>query len=254
MQTAIYLLSVLLTFLILLFDKTIVVTFLNSVILKDELVKRNKLLIYAFYSVLSPITLTQIILIKIKENKIPSIMKYIKAVLIIALLGWGIYSLTVNEVGYYNRSVNIEQTFNQKLNERLSIINKALIIPHQKLELARMNDTSYTKIMTLLTSSRKDGVNLAIKLTMESNPMASFSEVTAMYADVSASIDANRNQLFGIETQLQSLQAQYAILHREIPSGWYLFYQPKTLNYIAISTTANKVVNETGVDNNINIQ
>ena len=243
----------LLTFIMLIFDKTIQVTLLNSFLFDDEYVNKNRFLIYVIYSFLSPITFTQILIIKIKNKQIPSFMKYIKYLLIAILVGVAINGLVKAEIKYYNQSVLLETSFNKKINERLTILDQITKIVHQKLELAKMNDTSFTKVMTLLTSSRKDGESVYIKLTMESNPMATYEEVSSLYRDVSASIDSKRNNLLEVEKELQSITADYAALHKQFPSSIYLYYEAKTLNYIPISTSANKVINSTGVDNEIKL-
>ena len=65
----IYLLISVLTFMLLLWDKSIGVDFLKSFIFGDEFDKQNKYLIYLLYSVLSLITLPKIILIKFKNQE-----------------------------------------------------------------------------------------------------------------------------------------------------------------------------------------
>ncbi len=249
----VYLMSVILTLLMLIYDKDLEMNLLNSFLFGNEFIKQNKYLMYVIYSILSPLVLIQILIIKIKTNKMIDFMKYLKMLVIITIIGFVGYSLVSNEISYYNQSVGIEQKFKQKLNERLVILDRVTKIVHQKLDLAHMNDSSYYRNLYVVATSRADNKNLFMKWVQESNPNANYNEVSSLYKDVSASIDNNRDELLKVELDLQTLTTNYSLLNTQVPSCFYLWFRTKTLNYIPISTSANKIVNETGVDEQIKL-
>jgi len=253
-------------FLTLSFDKTLSVNILSSVIFNDEFTEKNKFWVKFIASVLAPITFVKILKIKsqewswtyetspaIKQEKTKNMKKILIIVAIATAIIYGGFHLSKNEISFYNQSVNTELQFNKAINQRLTIIDRITKIVHQKLELAKINDSSYYKDLAIIATSRADKEQLFMKWVTENNPNANYSEVSALYKDVSASIESERNQLQAIESTCQEYVYQYEKLHREIPSSWYLFYQKGTLNYEPISTTENKVVNKTGVDNNVSL-
>jgi hypothetical protein len=253
-------------FLTLSYDKTLSVNLLTSIVFNDEFTEKNKFLVKLIACILAPITFIKILIIKfnewtwsyetdvtLKQIKIKNMKKILIIVAIATALIFGGFHLTQNEVNYYNQSVNTELQFNKAISQRLTIIDRITKIVHQKLEIAKINDSSYYKDLAIIATSRADKEQLFMKWVTENNPNANYSEVAALYKDVSASIEAERNQLQAIESTCQEYVYEYEKLHKEIPSSWYLYYQKSKLNYEPISTTTNKVVNKTGVDNNINM-
>ena len=247
----IYILISILTFMVLLFDKSIGVEFLKSYLFGADYDKRNKYAIYVLYSLMSPITLPKIISIKYKNHELNNFMKYIIGLVAGFLVIWALYAGTTKEVTYYNQSVSLELKLGQKQNERLIIIDKMTKVIHQKLQIAKINDTSYNKVMLACVINGSTSAFMEWNQKQQLN--ANFNEVSDMYKDVSNSIMPERNALLAIEKEMQDIVYSYATLHREVPSKFYLYFQPATLAYIPISTTANKIVNETGVDNQVDV-
>ena len=236
---------------ILLWDRSIGVEFLKSYLFGSDFDKRNKYAIYVLYSLISPITLPKIISIKFKNHELNSFMKYIIGLVAGFLIIWALYAGTTNEVTYYNQSVSLELKLGQKLNERLIIIDKMTKVIHQKLQIAKINDTSYNRV--LLASVINGNSTAVMEWNQKQQMNINFNEVSDMYKDVSNAIMPERNALLAIEKEMQDVVYSYATLHREVPSKFYLCYQPATLAYTPISTTANKIVNETGVDNQVDV-
>jgi len=255
-----YIIISVITLLVLIFDKSIGVNFLRSYIFDDEFDEKNKWLIYIIYSILSPITLTKIILIKLKTINFQTInfqMNFMKNIIyILLIIGtiYGVSQIVKSGIGYYNQSVNYELTFKQKFDNRLALIDKITRVIHQKLQLSKINDSAYYKNLYVIALARQDNKNLFMKWVTENNPNTNYNEVSAMYKDVSASIESERNNLQSIESELAQTVFEYTKLHKEIPSKFFLFYQPTTLSYTPISTTYNRIVNQTGIDDKIDIQ
>ena len=246
------------TFILLITNKDIIgVEFLKSYIFNDEFDKRNYELICLLYSIIFPITLFKlfkIIKLPIMKDASSFFKKFLPFIIIIGIIYFSV-PLVKSGVNYYNTSVNLELQFNQTLNKRLVVIDRITKIVHQKMQIAKINDSSYYKNVLAIMMMRKDGDNLSStwKWIHENNPNVNYEEVSKFYANVSASIDAERNTLFVTEDKLQTLCYDYAKLHKEFPSKLYLWYQKDTLSYIPISTTVNKIINKTGIDNQIDL-
>jgi len=252
----------LVTLIILLTDKSLESTILNSYLFGNEFSKEKNKFITFINVMLSPITLFQIISIKYKENQLPKIkltyiMKYIKIVLVILAIGYSLFWAGTNSVNYYNQSVGIESSFSKKMNERLVILDRITRIIHQKIEVAKINDSSYYKNLLAITVARTDNnisAEIFMKWITENNPNANYGEVSRFYAEVTGAISQHRDELFIVEKELQEYDRQYTLLHKSFPSTFFLFYRKNSLGYIPISTSTNKETNKTGIDNNINIQ
>jgi hypothetical protein len=123
-----------------------------------------------------------------------------------------------------------------------------------KLQVAKINDTSYYKNLLAVTINRKDGEQIMWKWVKENNANMNFNEVSALYNNIMVSIDNERLQLFSIEKELQTCKYNYEILHNQFPSKMYLYYQKTTLDYLPISSSESKIINKTGVDDNFKIK
>lgn len=223
-----------------------------SLILGEQKIYTN--IFRIFLSIIWPITLGIIIYIKIKNktmiiNTLHSYKWILTFSFILLMIGW----IGNKTITYYNQSVDLELQFNQLMEKRLSVVDRVEKIVHQKLQLAGLNDSSYYKSLTAVTLSRVDQPGLWAKLVVEQNPNINFSVVTAMYQDVSQSIQGERDLLFTVETELQKTNYNYISLRRRFPSNIYLFWRPAELNYHPISTTDNKIINISGVDQRVSL-
>ncbi len=100
---------------------------------------------------------------------------------------------------------------------------------------------------------RKDAPGLFMKWVTENNPNSNYNEVKELYVEVNNSIQSERDRLLIVENELQTINYEYGKLFSQVPSSWYLFYRKPSIHYIPISTEANKLVNTTGVDNNVKL-
>lgn len=183
------------------------------------------------------------ILMKIK-------LKYLVYATGLFLLGY-VFSMSGK---YYNQSATIRLAFDKTMNSRLVSLNNIKVTVAQKFQLSKINDSSFYKSLIAITTNRADGAQLMFKLVTENNPNANFEVVSSMYQEVSASIDRERNKLIAIENELASLDNEYRSLHTLIPSCIFLFFEQGSLNYKAISTMENKVINVSGIDSNVYIK
>lgn len=187
-----------------------------------------------------------------KKQKIN--MKFKARYVIIPLLIIFAFFTGKKAMQYYNESVKIAITFNSKMNERLSILDRITKIPQQTMQVAKINDSSYYKNVLAIMSNRADGPSLMWKWLTENNPNANYREVSVMYQQVINSINSERDKLLSVENQLSEIDKQYTELHTLFPSNILLFYEAKKLNYKAISTLENKEINLSGIDSNIHLK
>jgi len=237
-------------------DKDLQMTALTSFLFNEEFAESNKGTLSFLYSLVWPVTIFFIL----RLRKVPSIklniMRIIKNVIafvVLIVILWGAFYLVSNEISYYNQSVNIEQTFNQQKNARLVVLDKITKIIQQKLQVSGIVDSSYYKNLKAITVMRTDGPAVMWKWLTENNPNQNYSEVSKLYQQVMDAISQHRQELAAVESELQETTKAYALLHKQWPSSWYLWYQSSELPYKAISTTHNLEVNNSGIDDSIRL-
>lgn len=178
-------------------------------------------------------------------------MKFKLRYLVAALAVFITLYVVSQSASYYNQSAKIKIAFNNKMNERLIIIDNITRSVTQKFQISKINDSSFYKNLIAITQNRMDGQNLIFKMVMENNPNANYGEVSSIYREVMSTIENERNRLIVVENELSNIDKQYSELHTLFPSNIYLYYEPKTLNYKVISTMENKITNKTGIDSNV---
>ena len=144
---------------------------------------------------------------------------------ILALIVWGAVALGGKVVAAYNKSISLEIGLQKEMNARVVILDRVTKIIHQKLQIAKMNDSAYYKNLTAIAMMRQDGPMMAWKWVHEQNPNANYEEVSRFYADVSGAIDEHREELAMVEAACRETVQEYANLHHQFPTNLYLFYQ-----------------------------
>ena len=230
-------------------DKNIEIDFFKSV-LSDTQIGDNT--IKFILSLVWPITLT--ILIINKQIKIKQMKNYIITALLVLITGSILFSIGTNEISYYNQSQKLNLSFNQQLSERLVVLDKMNKKLANKMQIAKIVDTSYYKNLIAVTLTRKDGPQVMWKWAQENNPNINFGEVSQFYMELVASVENERNNLYLIETTLQNTKLEYDLLHNQFPSNLYLLYQTKELQYTSIASDDSKQTNTTGIDNQTKIK
>lgn len=227
----------------LLCSKDINTNLADSYLLKNNSNHKSNALLFGL---LFPVT----IIFLLKNNK----MKNFKMVAILAAA----FLLTIGVVNKakdsYNISVDISGEFNANHSNRGATFDKMKKVVSEKLQVAGLNDTSYSRIALAIASSRKDGEGLLWKWAHEQNANINYSEVSALYKDLSSSVLGLRNELQTTELAMQKNVKDWYVLHRKFPTNLLLFYQETELPYTPILSDESRITNTTGVDNNYKIK
>lgn len=103
-------------------------------------------------------------------------------------------------------------------------------------------------------SNRKDSQGLMMKWVTESNPNASFSEITKLYGNLLRVIESNRNQLYTIEQELTDIVREEEDLVGQFPNNiiFSILGRP-ALQYKPITSDRTDDVIKTGKDNNVDV-
>lgn len=153
-----------------------------------------------------------------------------------------------------NREVDLRNSFTQKKSERTAFYDKMWKIISQKGQVALRNDSSFRENVNIIMSGRKDAPGLFMKWVTESNPNANFAEVSALYKDLSRSIEAEREGFFQQEKVLQDIKLQHDNLRTKFPSNLVLWILGrKELDYKPITSDQTDEVMKTGKDNNTKV-
>jgi hypothetical protein len=94
-----------------------------------------------------------------------------------------------------------------------------------------------------------------MKWVQESNPNANYEAVSALYADLSRSIEGQRDGFFMEEKMIQSIVLEHDNIMTKFPSGWILssFMSRTRLTYKPITSDVTDEVIKTGKDNNTKV-
>lgn len=156
--------------------------------------------------------------------------------------------------GYYNRGIELENTFTQKIDERTAFYDKMVKIISQKAQVAVKNDSAFRDVVNSIMSAREDGANVMFKWIKESNPAVTFGEVSKLYADLSRTIEAQREGFFEEEKLIQDVVKQHNDLIRKFPANIiFLVYGTQPLKYSPIQSSTTKEVMKTGIDDNTEV-
>lgn len=168
------------------------------------------------------------------------------------VVGVGIFLLTI--IGYYNQSVDLKYSFEEKMFERTAFYTKMSTIISQKAKVAERNDSSFKDVVNAIMGAREDGANVMFKWIKEANPAASFSEVSKLFADLSRTIESQREGFFEEEKMIQDIVKQHNVLLERFPSSLvFTFLGVQHLEYKPIQSTKGKKVMESGIDDNVEV-
>lgn len=235
-------------------NSDIVIDVLSSKLFNNKYVEDNKNSLRVFASLIFPITIIKILLLRSNnKNNFMNIKTILVILGIVVLIGFSV-NMAKKCVAYYNTSVEMELEFKRHGEKRLAVIDKMVKSIHQTLQIAEINDSSYYKNVLAITSMRSDNEQLMMKWITENNPNANYGEVSAIYNQVTSIISAERGNLLAAEEAMQRTSYEYEKFHRKFPNSLYLYYRPKSLNYKPISTTENRLINQTGIDDNLDIK
>ena len=104
-------------------------------------------------------------------------------------------------------------------------------------------------------AGRKDAPNLVMKWIQETNPNANFNTVSALYADLSRTIEGQRDGFFMQEKAIQDIVLQHDNIMSKFPSGFILetFMGRTKLVYKPITSDRTDGVIQSGKDNDTKV-
>lgn len=156
--------------------------------------------------------------------------------------------------GYHNDEVSLRNKFVQKTTERTAFYDKMWKTINQKGQIAVKNDSSFQKNVQLIMEGRKDAEGIMMKWVTESNPNANFSEVSALYKDLSRAVESNRDEFFEQEKVMQDIKLQHDNLMDRFPGSLvYSILSREKLVYKPITSDLTDEVMKTSKDNNTKI-
>lgn len=154
-------------------------------------------------------------------------------------------------VSFSNTEINLRNNFEQKEKERVAFYDKMAKTFSQKSQVAVKNDSSFRKNIDIIMEGRKDSEQVMFKWIKEVNPNAEYKEVSALYKDLSRSIEAQREGFFNQEKVLQDLVRQHTNHLQLFPNSFYnFFFGRELLKYNPIQSDLTREVFATGTDNN----
>lgn len=178
------------------------------------------------------------------------------------IIKWGIIgviSLLIlivagNSISAYNQEVRYKNAFTQKASERKAFYDKMYKIIAQKGQIAVKNDSSFRKNVNIIMEGRKDAPQVFMKWITETNPNANYSEVAQLYADLSRSVEAQREGFFIQEKYMQDIKKQHDDLLHQFPANMlFAILGTKDIQYEPISSSQTDAVFKTGKDDNVKL-
>lgn len=158
-------------------------------------------------------------------------------------------------VSYSNSEVRLRNHFTQKYSERTAFYDKMWKTLSQKGQIALKNDSSFRQNIDIIMQGRKDAPDLVMKWITETNPNANYSEVSALYKDLSRAVEAEREGFFYQEKMLQDIKLEHDNLVDVFPSSVVLAIvgRNKHLDYKPITSTLTENVMIAGKDDNVKV-
>lgn len=165
------------------------------------------------------------------------------AVVLLLIIIGGVVSISNQEVGLRNQ-------FNQKISERTAFYDQMWKTFSQKSQIAVKNDSSFRRVVDIQMTGQKSGENVMWQWIQQSNPTATFGEVSRLYQDLSRTIESKRSEFFEQEKMLQDVKLQHDNLIGKFPASMYLsILDRKELIYKPITSDRTDAVIKSGKDN-----
>lgn len=157
----------------------------------------------------------------------------------------GVYTLNLA-----NQDASQKVEFQQKFDERTAFYDNMWKTIKEKSNVALRNDSSFQNVVNSIMEQRKDSEGLFMKWVTESNPAATFGEVSSLYKDLSRTIEAKRDQFFEQEKMMQDIKRENDYLFVRQPQALVLgILGRKPLEYKPITSDKTDEVIGSGKDN-----
>ncbi len=157
-------------------------------------------------------------------------------------------------VSFSNQEIELRTAFEQKIDERTTFYDKMYKIISQQTQIAVKNDESFRQNINIIMEGRKDAEGVFMKWIQETNPNANYSEVSALYKDLSRSVEAQREGFFNQEKVIQDIVRQHKLHIQKFPNSFYnIFMGRQPLEYKPIQSSLTEEVMRTGKDDNVKL-
>jgi hypothetical protein len=176
-------------------------------------------------------------------------IKWISVAVILFILlivgGW----FGISYVSYNNQEIEIRNLAEAQQENNKTVYDKVWKIIKQKAGVTDKYATDFKEAYGgLMTARYGDGKNPMWSWVKEHNPNLDAS----MYKDLSASIEALRNEFQQVQKRLIDIKREHENLRKKIPSCWFVGKRPEL--ELDIVTSANtKEVFQTGEENDVEI-
>lgn len=177
-----------------------------------------------------------------------------KALTIALIVGVIIVTFAGCFISKSNQEIGLKNKFTQKKSERTAMYDKMWKTLSGKSQVALKNDSSFQQVVNIQMQGQKDGEGVMWKWIQQSNPTATFAEVSSLYKDLSRAIESKREEFFESEKMLQDIKLQHDNLMSKFPSSFILWILGrKKLEYAPITSDRTDDVFKTNKDNNVNV-
>jgi hypothetical protein len=173
---------------------------------------------------------------------------------IIALIAFVFIGVFSSVVSTSNDEVDLRNRFKQKMDERTAFYDKMWKTISQKSQIAIKNDSSFANNINVIMAGRKDAQGIFMKWVQESNPNANYEAVSSLYADLSRTIEGQRDGFFMEEKMIQGIVLEHDNIMSKFPSGFILsMFGRNKLSYKPITSDRTDGVIQSGKDNDVKV-
>ncbi len=237
---------IIVTFIWLLYSKNIEITIFKSYIQKETSLYQD-LFAYSLLALLFPYTIYKLIKNKQIKMNTKQIKNIITIIILIVILGYTFFKIGSSFISVSNSDKTLKNQFNQKLTERTSFYDNMIKIVASKAQIAIKNDSSFQNIINIQMTGQKAGENVLMTWIQQSNPTATYSEVTKLYEQLSQYIESGRNGFFEQEKVLQSIKLQHDQLCDMFPGSIIMYVLGRDkLKYTPIQSYITENIMKTG--------
>lgn len=157
-------------------------------------------------------------------------------------------------IGWKNDVVDLRNQFEQKDSERVAFYDKMFKIISGKTQIAVKNDDSFKEVVNAQVQGQKNGEQLLMAWVQQSNPAATYSEVSKLYQELGNTIEGQREGFFETEKVLSDIVRQHSNLIQKFPGSFYnIFSGEEKIKYKPIQSTQSAEVMRTGIDDNVKL-
>lgn len=171
--------------------------------------------------------------------------------IICGVIGLTLLTLIISFIGWKNDVVDLDTQYEQKISERTAFYDKMFKIISSGTQITVKNDSSFREVVNAQVQGQKNGEQLMMAWVQQSNPAATYSEVSKMYRDLMVVIEGQREGFFEQEKVLSDIVRQHTNLIKKFPGSFYnIFAGEKVKDYKPIQSSITSDVMKTGIDDN----